>query len=144
MKMDYPLPVQFGAVPFRRDPDGLRVLLVTSRETRRWILPKGWPIKNLKPHECAEREALEEAGVIGRVGKKPLGEYTYFKQLNAHFVLCAVRLYPLEVQRQAETWKEKGQRDLTWFTPEQAAQRVEEPELAKILKEIPAMIEKPA
>lgn len=144
MKMDHPLPVQFGILPYRREPDGLRVMLMTSRETRRWVLPKGWPIKNLKPHESAGREALEEAGVVGRVGKKPIGEYNYFKRMSAHFVLCSVRLYPMEVQAQCAEWKEKGQRELAWFTPDQAADRVDEPALAAILRDLLHLVEKPA
>jgi 8-oxo-dGTP pyrophosphatase MutT (NUDIX family) len=140
MKMDHPLPVQFGVIPFRREPDGLRILMVTSRETRRWVLPKGWPIKGLKPHESAAREALEEAGVVGRIGRKPVGEYAYCKRMTEHFVLCSVRLYPLEAHAQAATWKEKGQRELGWFTPIEAADRVDEPGLATILREFPAEI----
>lgn len=144
MKMDHPLPLQFGAIPYRRDGDTLEVLLVTSRETCRWILPKGWPMKSLKPHEAAEREALEEAGVVGRIGRKAVGEYAYFKRMSAHFVLCSVRLYLLEVTGQAKHWKEEGQRQLGWFTPAQASERVDEPELAAILKTLPSLIEKPA
>ncbi len=143
MKMDHPLPVQFAAVPYRWIGDDLRVLLVTSRETQRWVLPKGWPMKNLKPHEAAEREALEEAGVRGRVNKTCLGEYSYFKRMPGHFLMCAVRVYPLEVREQLSQWKEKGQRRQEWFTPERAAELVEEPGLAAILKDLPSLIERP-
>jgi 8-oxo-dGTP pyrophosphatase MutT (NUDIX family) len=144
MKMDHPLPLQFAAVPYRRDPEGLKILLVTSRETQRWVLPKGWPIKDLQPHQSAAREALEEAGVKGTVKKKAVGEYSYFKRMPQHFVLCSVRLYPLEVAEQLETWKEKGQRRLAWFAPEEAALRVDEPELATILRDFPARIDRAA
>lgn len=140
MKMDHPLPVQFAALPYRRGEDGVRVLLVTSRETQRWVLPKGWPIKNLKPHDSAAREAFEEAGLRGKVRKKPIGEYTYFKRLTEHFVLCAVRVYPLEVMEQVDTIKEQGQRQLGWFTPEQAALLVDEPALASLLREAPTLL----
>jgi 8-oxo-dGTP pyrophosphatase MutT (NUDIX family) len=56
--------------------------LVTTRRTKRWIIPKGWPIKGLKPSKTAAREAFEEAGVSGRVGAKPLGVFTYEKLID--------------------------------------------------------------
>src|ERR1700755_1994635 len=72
------LGTQFAALPFQIAPDGLRVLLLTSRETRRWIIPKGWPIRGMKPREVAAREAFEEAGLVGRVaGKRSIGSYNY-------------------------------------------------------------------
>jgi ADP-ribose pyrophosphatase YjhB (NUDIX family) len=40
------------------------VLLVTSRETGRWIIPKGGPIKGFKPAKTAAREAYEDAGAL--------------------------------------------------------------------------------
>ena len=140
MKMDHPLPIQLAALPFRFEGDELRVLLVTSRETRRWVLPKGWPMKNLKPHQAAEREALEEAGVKGRVKKTCLGEYTYFKRLSDGVVLCEVRVFPLEVREQLPRWKEMGQREQAWFAPLEAAALVDEPELASLLRDLPARL----
>jgi len=74
---------QIGALPFRFDDEGgLRVLLITSRESRRWVIPKGWPVRGLKPHRAAEREAYEEAGLEGRVGKSAIGTYAYEKRLS--------------------------------------------------------------
>ena len=143
MKMDHPLPVQFAALPYQRGADGLRVLLVTSRETQRWVLPKGWPIKNMRPCDSAAQEALEEAGIRGKAKKKPIGEYTYFKRLSEHFVLCAVRVYPLEVIELLETYKEHGQRKLGWFKPEQAALLVDEPALATLLRDTPSLLAQP-
>ena len=93
--------VQIGAIPYRRRPDGaVEVMLVTTRETQRWIVPKGWPIRGLKGHEAAAREATEEAGLVGEVGKKPVGRYTYWKRRPRDFVLCKVRLYLLAVKDQ--------------------------------------------
>ena len=72
---------QVAAIPVRRRGDGnLEVLLVTSRETRRWIVPKGWPWPEVSDHEAAAAEAWEEAGVRGRILADELGAYTYDKQ----------------------------------------------------------------
>jgi 8-oxo-dGTP pyrophosphatase MutT (NUDIX family) len=125
---------QVSALPLQRDEQGnLRVLLITSRETRRWIIPKGWPMKGLDDSEAAAREALEEAGVTGRVRRKPIGTYQYWKRGVASFELCEVKVYPLEVERQLETWREKGQREARWFSPEDAADLVEEPGLRALI-----------
>jgi 8-oxo-dGTP pyrophosphatase MutT (NUDIX family) len=125
---------QVSALPLQRDKQGnLRVLLITSRETRRWIIPKGWPMKGLDDSEAAAREALEEAGVTGRVRGKPIGTYQYWKRGVASFELCEVKVYPLEVERQLETWREKGQREAHWFSPEDAADLVEEPGLRALI-----------
>lgn len=129
-----PARVQYAALPFRR-LHGLEVLLVSSRETRRWVLPKGWPIKGLKPHASAAREAFEEAGVEGKVSKTPIGRYRYDKRLaDGSTVPCEVEVYPLEVVRQKAAWPEKGQRATRWFTPREAATAVVEPGLADLFR----------
>jgi 8-oxo-dGTP pyrophosphatase MutT (NUDIX family) len=126
--------VQFAALPYRRF-NGLKVLLLTSRDTGRWVLPKGWPMKGKKPRSAAKREALEEAGVVGRIGKRPIGMFHYSKRLaGGELVTCEVHVYPLAVDRQRKRWPEQRQRTQRWFTPEEAAQAVQEPELAALLE----------
>lgn len=134
---------QIGAIPFERRPDGtLDVLLVTSRETRRWVVPKGWPMKGRRSFEAAAQEAFEEAGVRGRVGRKELGRYVYPKRLaNGDSVTCEVRLFPLHVEHLAETWPEQGQRERQWFPTAEAAEHVQEPGLREILRKLPRQVE---
>ncbi len=128
---------QIAAMPIRRLPGGgLEVLLVTSRTTRRWIVPKGWPIKGLTDPEAAAREAYEEAGVVGHIVKEPAGRYSYWKRMSDHFVLCEVTLFLLDVERQLPTWAEQGQRESRWFSPEDAADLVDEPELASAIRNV--------
>jgi 8-oxo-dGTP pyrophosphatase MutT (NUDIX family) len=127
---------QFAALPCRVGESGLReVMLLTSRETRRWVIPKGWPIKGLKPHEVAAREAYEEAGLIGRItSKRPAGVFHYEKLLPNDRVLCEVRVFLFWVEQQLESWPEKDQRETKWFDPAEAAQLVDEGGLAEVLQ----------
>jgi len=128
---------QIAAMPVRRLAGGApEVMLVTSRTTQRWIVPKGWPIKGLTPAEAAAREAFEEAGVIGRILPEPAGRYTYWKRMSDHFILCDVTLYLLEVDRQLDTWPEQAQRRSQWFSLDDAADLVDEPELATALRNV--------
>ena len=129
--------VQFGCLPLIVAEDGTtRVLLVTSRDTKRWIIPKGWPIKGRKPSEAAAQEALEEAGIIGETAKKPVGSYRYRKRREADFDLCEVQVYELAVRKELKNWQEKGQRERRWFTLEEAAASIEEADLAALLRRI--------
>jgi 8-oxo-dGTP pyrophosphatase MutT (NUDIX family) len=126
--------VQYAALPYRV-LDGVEVLLVTSRETGRWVIPKGWPMKGKKPYAAAEREALEEAGVVGRIRKHAIGAYRYDKRLpGGATVDCLVHVYPLAVAQQRESWREQDQRTFRWFAPEVAADMVQEPALALLLR----------
>jgi 8-oxo-dGTP pyrophosphatase MutT (NUDIX family) len=127
---------QVGALPFRSGRDGkTKILLVTSRESRRWVIPKGWPMKGRKPFEAAAREAYEEAGLRGAVGKRPIGLYLYQKRLrNLDTVLCQVKVFPLEVRKQLKHFPEARQRELRWFTPSEAAEAVSEPGLAALIR----------
>jgi 8-oxo-dGTP pyrophosphatase MutT (NUDIX family) len=112
----------------------VRVLLITSRETRRWVVPKGWAEPGVTPPEQAAREAFEEAGLEGVITPTPLGSYRYDKQRRAgRPIPVTVDVYPLTVLRQRNEWPEKGQRDLLWVAPEEAAEMVAEPGLAAIL-----------
>jgi 8-oxo-dGTP pyrophosphatase MutT (NUDIX family) len=128
--------VHIAALPFRIESGNLQVLLVTSRETRRWVIPKGWPIRGLPPRGVAAREALEEAGLVGTiVGKRSIGSYHYAKRLpENHENLCRVKVFLLSVDHQLEDWPEKEQRECRWVTPEKAAHMVDEGGLAEILR----------
>lgn len=126
---------QVAALPYCRRGGSLRVLLVTSRETRRWVLPKGWPIPGRRPHHAAAREAWEEAGAVGRAAKRPVGAYAYCKRLpGGDAVSCAVTVFPFAVERLAERWPERGERARRWAAPEEAAALVEEEDLAALLR----------
>lgn len=126
------MPVRF------EENGGAQVLLLTSRETKRWIIPKGWTMKGRKPWEAAAQEALEEAGVVGRPRKKPIGSYVYFKRQAAHFDVCRVDVYVLAFAKQLKTWREKGQREAKWFGLDEAAELVEEPGLVSLLRKLDA------
>jgi 8-oxo-dGTP pyrophosphatase MutT (NUDIX family) len=126
---------QVGALCVRVDGFGApEVLLITTRGTGRWTIPKGWPIKGLKPHEAAEREAWEEAGVRGKAQKKPVGCFTYLKFLdNDQSVPAKVDVYLLAPKSVSEDFPERDQRVVQWVSPDEAAVRVEEPELRQLL-----------
>ncbi|MCX8256382.1 NUDIX hydrolase (fragment) [Beijerinckiaceae bacterium RH AL1] len=125
---------QVGALPIRRSAAGPEVLLVTSRETRRWIIPKGWPMKGRKDHEAAAQEAAEEAGVIGKVSKHPIGAYTYQKRLANRLEPCRVMVYVLEVEGQLADWRERKERKRQWFPALEAAEAVAQPKLASMIR----------
>lgn len=129
--------LQIGAVPVRIASDGsVEVLLVTTRTTKRWTVPKGWPIKKLKAHDAAAREAREEAGVVGRIRKKPVGRYIYWKRMADHFLLCKVKLFLLTVENRLDSWPERSQRLHHWFKLTDAADLVEEPGLRAALRSL--------
>lgn len=132
-RSERPYKAQVGALPVRHGADGAEVLLVTSRETRRWIIPKGWPMKGRKDHEAAAQEAAEEAGVTGKVGKHPIGAYTYQKRLADRVEPCLVMVYLLEVDAQLADWREREERKRQWFTLLQAAEIVSPPKLASMI-----------
>ena len=108
--------------------------MITSRESGRWIIPKGWPMKGKAPHEAAAIEACEEAGVRGKVAKMPVGRYTYLKELDdGKVVPCVVEMFQIEVREVKAAFKEQGQRRLDWVSPDEAARRVREIELKSLL-----------
>lgn len=127
---------QVGALPIRKTAGGIEVLLVTTRETRRWVIPKGWPSKRMPDHKAAAREALEEAGVQGEIKRKPVGSYTYFKRLTATFELIEVDVYLLAVDTERKRWPEMHERQKSWMKPALAARAVAEPGLAALIGSI--------
>lgn len=128
---------QYGVVPYRLAEAGVEVLLVTTRETRRWMVPKGWPIKKLGPLGTGLREAYEEAGVIGDGGPF-VGEFPYPKVLRSGQVQrCVVDLFAMKVTDEKTEWPEQDERERRWFAPEEAAQAVQEEHLRMILLDFP-------
>jgi len=128
---------QCGAVPFTIDGAGrVRVALLTSRETQRWVIPKGWPMAKRSAAEAARREVREEAGLIGTIiNAKPVGHYLYKKRLApGKLVSCRVAVFLLRVRREFDMWPEREQRIRAWFSPEVAATLVAEKRLAAILR----------
>src|SRR5436189_1216791 len=130
--------VQYAALPYRLSGRSrTEVMLVTSRETQRWIIPKGWPQRGRAPYDSAAREAFEEAGVVGAVGRRSVGSFSYEKRLkNGGVVECEVRVFPLEVKRQNKQWPEKQERKVKWVSASEAAEKVKEPMLSEIIRRL--------
>ncbi len=125
---------QSGVIPYRLAPDGLQVLLITSRETRRWVIPKGNIGRGRSTRAAAELEAYEEAGVRGVTDNIPLGFYTYRKTLaDGTAQPTVVEVFALHVRKKAQNWPEKAERQTLWMPPQEAAKRVLEPGLAVLL-----------
>ena len=125
---------QVGALPYRMAGAATSILLVTSRQTGRWVVPKGNLMIGKTPHEAAAIEAEEEAGVRGRISPLPIGEFEYAKILpDGSSVPAIVTLFPLEVDEELARWKEIDQRRRQWFTAAEAAVLVEEVELGELI-----------
>ncbi len=112
----------------------IEVMLITSRDTRRWVLPKGNRIKGLQSHEAAAHEAFEEAGLIGIACPYAIGSYQYRKtRRNGGIRIAVVDIFPFSVTNQLDEWPEQDERDVRWFSLPAAAAAVDEPELKDVL-----------
>jgi 8-oxo-dGTP pyrophosphatase MutT (NUDIX family) len=129
---------QIAALPVHWDKNGkLRVLMVTSRDRGRWVMPKGWQMDGAKPWQAAEIEALEEAGAVGFISNTPIGHYHYDKQMDdGTKTRGRVILYPMVVEKLKRRWKERKQRKRHWFSARKASKLVEEKELSTLLREV--------
>ena len=131
--------VQYGALPWRRTDGGLEILLITTRRTRRWMIPKGWPIGGLAPNEAAAQEAWEEAGVHGEAGEQAVGAFEYDKVgkvgKDGELRRLRVDVFALAVHEEAADWPEAAERERRWFGQAEAAAVVREAELAALLKD---------
>jgi 8-oxo-dGTP pyrophosphatase MutT (NUDIX family) len=129
---------QYAAVPWQRHRNGMRLLLITSRISRKWLIPKGWLVPGLSASASACREAFEEAGVEGAAGAE-IGTYDYVKITgNGTQVPCRVRVFAIEVDRLCETWPEDKQRTREWFSLKDASTLVSEPGLRELLSTLRA------
>ncbi len=130
--------MQFAALCYRRrrdkTGDRFEVLLITSRDTGRWVIPKGWPMEGRTGPQVAAREAYEEAGMHGAIREEALGHFAYGKVMKGGLrVRCIVQVHAMEVRSCAKKFPERNQRTLGWFAPEEAAGLVAEPGLRKLL-----------
>ncbi|HEY1415741.1 MAG TPA: NUDIX domain-containing protein [Caulobacteraceae bacterium] len=131
--------IQYAALPFRIKARQVQVLLITSRTTRRWVIPKGWPIRGLKPQEVAAVEAAEEAGIAGEVVDRPIGSYHYAKRLKGERTAdVQVIVFPFRAAEHAGDWKEQHQRIYGWFEYRKAARLVGEPGLRRLIHDLGA------
>lgn len=139
------LRTQFGALCYRVRKDETQVLLITSRTSKRWIIPKGWPQDGETPSQSAATEAYEEAGVSGKTTNLSIGMYSYTKIMDEdqNDLPCAVSVFPIRVKKLADEYPEVRLRKRRWFSLKKAAGLVKEPELRKILKHFdPAILER--
>lgn len=126
--------LQYAALPFRIEEGQPKVLMVTSRETRKWILPKGRPEKKMAPDRVAAVEAYEEAGVRGRVVGEAFATFVSSKRLaNGREVPCTIRVFLLEVEQELAKWPEMKERERRWTTPGEAALLASEPGLVEVM-----------
>lgn len=134
---------QVAAIPIRWTSGRPEVLLVTTRGTGRWTVPKGWPLADALGAECAAREAFEEAGVRGRVDPYSLGVYEYWKRAKKGRTFLMVTAYVLHVEEVERNWPERAERKRAWFSPEVACRLVANDELGALIR-IAAHVRKPA
>ncbi len=124
---------QYAALCWRKHRGQVQVLLITSRDTGRWVIPKGWPMAGMAQNKAAAKEAWEEAGVRGDVTPFPIGYFAYDKKITPQDSLpCLVSVFPFHVTGLAKRFPEAGQRRRRWFTAAKAARKVDEPELRAI------------
>lgn len=133
---------QCGAICWRMHRGGVEVLLITSRDTGRWVIPKGWPMAGLTLAAAAAREAWEEAGVRGALDEAPLGAFGYDKVTKpGHVQPCRVEVYGLRVAALADKFPERKLRRRKWFDHAKAARKVAEPELRGLLMALPLLLD---
>lgn len=127
---------QFAALCYRVRKDKVQVLMITSRGTQRWIVPKGWPMDGRTPSGSAAQEAWEEAGVRGTSDGRCLGIFSFSKDAEDLGALpCLAMVYAVRVEDLVDEYPEVGQRKRKWMSRKEAARVVEEPELARILRD---------
>jgi 8-oxo-dGTP pyrophosphatase MutT (NUDIX family) len=133
-KANRPASIQCAALPYRTGRSGIEILLVTSRTTRRWIIPKGWTVDGKPAHATAAQEAREEAGLVGKIAEQAIGSYSYMKRLKSGKAIeCEVLVFPMEVTGQKRRWPEKGKRKVHWFSIATAAARIGESALGDLV-----------
>jgi 8-oxo-dGTP pyrophosphatase MutT (NUDIX family) len=133
-----PILHQAGVIAYRILNGNVQVLLMTSRDSGRWIIPKGNVNGSATPAKAAKKEAYEEAGLKGTISSSiPLGIYTYFKKLESGEArAAAVEVYLLHVNQQLKKWPEQAERNLSWVTMKEAVELIEEPGVVPLLRRL--------
>lgn len=124
---------QVAALPWRVSENGPEILLVSSRDTRRWIIPKGWPMAERKKSAAAAIEALEESGLLGVISENPIGQYSYVKRFARGEKAIQVEVFSMRVHRQRDSWLENDRRTTQWFPADKAAELVSNNELRDVI-----------
>lgn len=125
---------QVAAIPIRRLDGRPEVLLVTTRGTGRWTVPKGWPLADSLGSECAAREAFEEGGVRGHVEPYSLGTFEYWKRTKKSRVYLQVTAFALHVEQVTLDWPERSERKRAWFSPDVASRLINNDDLSVLIK----------
>lgn len=127
---------QFAALPWRTGSDGkTRILLVTSGEHQRWVIPTGWPIVGQPPFVTASLKAFEKAGIIGDIYPQPMTDCQYMKQLDdGSLQPCRVTVFSMKVYGTLSNWREQDHRKRSWFSVDEAADRLDDAELAEFIR----------
>jgi 8-oxo-dGTP pyrophosphatase MutT (NUDIX family) len=126
---------QSGVIPYRKRNGKLELLMVTSTNKKRWVIPKGVKELHLSPRKSAIKEAWEEAGIRGKVTKPPIGDYRYRKWGG----ICTVELYAMEVRKIVRNWEESF-RDRRWFSHREAVRVIRHKGLQRIMRQLPDLI----
>jgi 8-oxo-dGTP pyrophosphatase MutT (NUDIX family) len=130
--------IQVAALCWRRRIS-LEVLLVTSLRSKRWIIPKGWPHMGRSLMQAAASEAFEEAGVVGEISRRTIGQFHYHKLKSGVAIPCKVQVFSLRVDLERETWPESHKRERIWLPVQEAARRIAEPDLRLLVLKVPLL-----
>jgi 8-oxo-dGTP pyrophosphatase MutT (NUDIX family) len=127
---------QFAALCYRIRKGKVEFLLITSRSSKRWIVPKGWPMDAKTPAESAAIEAWEEAGVKGICDGRCIGIFSYSKTTDDFGDLpCVAMVFAIEAEKLAKDYPEVHERKRVWVSRKKAAKMVDEPELSRIIRD---------
>jgi 8-oxo-dGTP pyrophosphatase MutT (NUDIX family) len=125
---------QIAALVHRWTAEGsLQVMLISSRQTKRIVIPRGWRMPKIDDWHAAEIEAKEEAGIVGQAEHQPLGSYRYWKRMKAAFVPVVVDVFPLTVLEELPRWREDEERQRAWLDWRDARALIDEPELVALI-----------
>jgi len=123
---------QSAVVPFIIENEKIKILLITSRKKKRWIIPKGVVEPDLTPSDSAAQEAFEEAGIKGDIYPNPIGEYQYKKWGST----CTVTVFLMKIEMLLLEWPE-SYRDRIWVGVKESKIYIQENKLQKIIEKVP-------